>query len=111
MEPAKLIENWPDEDDINAGIAEKGVHYTETFYKKLKCKNITLTPEMAEKYKIVQKAHIELTGYSLPSDIKGAIKTRAQVRDDLGPQVKDEVIEKAVAGGLKARLAKMRGKK
>jgi hypothetical protein len=93
--------------EIESRIAEEGAAYTAEVWKMLKAKNKTLSPEDAELYDIIQKAHYRLTGHQLPH-INGARRTRAQARDDLGPEVKEEVIAEAVKGGLAARLAKLR---
>lgn len=94
--------------EVEERIELEGSKYTSEVWKMLKAKNKTLTPDEAAVYHVIQKAHIRLTGHSLP-DIKGARKTRAQIRNELGPEVKDEVIEKAVQSGLAAKLKQMRG--
>jgi len=101
------VEDMATAEEIEAQIEQRGTDYTASMWKQLKARDKTLTPEEADLYYIIQKAHLRLTGHSLPP-IKGARMTRAQKRDDLGPEVKDEVLDKAVAGGLAARLAKMR---
>lgn len=106
------ISNWPSIEEIEHKIAKYGAKYTANVWMTLQCKkNLVLTPGVAERYKIVQRAHIRLTGNSLPDTIKGAIKTRAQIRDDLGT-VDEDKIEKSVQGGLMAKLKEIReGKK
>lgn len=103
------IANWPSVEEIEDKIAEEGVEYTASVWQILQCKKkLMLTPEMVERYYIIQKAHYDLVGVYLPDTIKGAKRTRTQVNNDLGPKVKDEVLDKAIQGGLAARLAKMR---
>jgi len=105
--------NWPSIEDIDQKISEKGSEYTAGVWKLLQCQDkLVLTPELAKVYNYIQKEHIRLTGYSLPPTIKGAMKTRAQSRDELGPEIKDEVLDEAIKGGMMARLKLMReGKK
>lgn len=90
-------------------IEEEGVKYTERTWKLLKAKGKSLSKEDSDVYVLVQKAHLELTGYSLPP-LPGARKTRAQVRNQDLPPVSEAVLDEAVAGGFAARLAKMREK-
>jgi hypothetical protein len=89
-------------------IDAEGVKYTSAVWQLLQAKGKFLTPDQAEAYALVQKAHFEFTGYSLPP-IKGAKMTKAQVRDSMGPEIKEEVLEKAIQGGLAAKLKQMRG--
>ena len=96
-------------EQIAQKIEEEGVKYTSRTWQLLKARGKPLTLEESDDYVLVQKAHVELTGYSLPP-LPGARKTRAQVRNQDLPPVSEEVIEQAVAGGLAARLAKMREK-
>jgi len=106
------IDNWPSAEEIEFKIAEEGARYTARFWKVLQChlNKKALTPEQADLYYIVQKAHLNLTGYSLPATIKGARKTRAQIRDDSGTEISDEKLDKAVQEGLMAKLKRMREK-
>lgn len=102
MESSSLI------DTVRERIDSEGVKYTSSVWQLLQAKNKILTPEQSEAYALVQKAHFELTGYSLPP-IKGAKMTKAQIRDAEGPAIKEEVLEKAIQGGLAAKLRQMRG--
>lgn len=94
--------------NVQDRIDTEGVKYTSAVWQLLQSKGKFLTPDQAEAYALVQKAHFEFTGYSLPP-IKGAKMTKAQVRDSMGPEIKEEVLEKAIQGGLAAMLKKMRG--
>jgi len=105
------IENWPSEERIEAMVKKYGSTYTADMWKILHVqKNLILTPEMAERYKIIQDHHMRLRGKYPPDTVKGAFRTRSSVKNDAGPGVSDEVLDKAVQGGLAARLAKMREK-
>jgi len=109
MAASSRLEDFPTAEQVEEQIEQYGVLFTANFWKKLQARGIILTPEQAEIYHIVQKAHVNITGHSLPPTIKGARLTRAQVRDNIGPEVKEEVLEKAVLNGLAAKLAKLRG--
>lgn len=99
---------WPTATQIEDKIEEEGKKFTASFWMKLQARDkLVLTLEQAELYNIVQKAHIRLTGYSLPDTIKGAMKTRAQIRNELGT-IDEGKVEAAVQGGLAAKLAKLR---
>lgn len=102
MEPSILIE------EVKARIELEGVKYTARTWQMLQANQIRLTPDEAKAYELIQKAHYEFTGYSLPP-IKGANMTRAQVRDTESPLIKEEVLDKAIQGGLAARLKQLRG--
>lgn len=98
------IDNWPSEDEINNFDADK----IASIWKLLQCQDkLVLTVEIANRYKVIQRRYISLTGHSLPDTIKGAIKTRAQARDEIGV-IDESKVEKAVQGGLMAKLKKMR---
>ena len=97
------------EEEVAQKIEDEGVKYTTRTWQRLKAKGKALTKEDSDAYVLIQKAHVELTGYSLPP-LPGARKTRTQVKAESAPTVSDAVLEEAVKGGLAARLAKMRGK-
>lgn len=103
------INNWPSIEEIYASIAKEGSKYTARVWQLLQSKKLTLNTEVAERYHYIQKEHIRLTGHSLPNSIKGAIKTRAQIKNELG-KLDENKVEKVVKSGLAARLAKMRSK-
>lgn len=107
MATKRELEKFPSAEEVEDKISELGVNYTSRIWQLLRAADITLTPEQADTYSIIQKAHTRLTGNSLPQ-IKGAMKTRAQEKDEEGPKVKEEVIEKAVQGGLMAKLKRIR---
>ena len=106
------INNWPSAEEIEFKIAEEGAKYTARFWKVLQChfNKKALTPEQADLYYIVQKVHFNLTGYSLPATIKGARKIKASVRECSDTKIPDEKLDKAVQGGLMAKLKRMREK-
>jgi hypothetical protein len=100
---------WPTKEQVEEQILVHGVSYTSSFWKTLQIQEkLVLTVEQAEIYHIVQKAHVELTGHSLPDTIKGSMKTRAQIRNEIG-EVDETKIENAVQSGMMAKLAKLRG--
>jgi len=104
------INNWPTNEEMDEEIEKHGSEYTASVWQLLQCQDkLVLTTDIAERYNYVQRAHIRLTGSSLPDTIKGAMKTKAQTRDAMGPEVKDEVLDKAIQGGMAARLKAMRG--
>jgi len=107
------IDKWPSKDRIEKKIAEEGSNYTGNFWKILQIhfNKKSLSREQSDLYYIIQQAHLRLTGYSLPATIKGARKTKAQIRDDSGPEIKDEILDKVVKGGLSARLKAIRERK
>lgn len=105
---ATKIENWPSVEEIEARLAEEGTAYAVNCWKLLKAYNITLTTEMADRFYVIQQYYLKEKGYSLPQVIKGARKTKAQLRDDLGPMVDEKKLDSVVKGGLAARLAQMR---
>lgn len=95
------------EEEVQQRVNNEGVNYTSRTWQLLKAKGKTLTKEESDAYVIIQKAHVEFTGHSLPP-LPGARKTRTQVKAESAPIVSDAVIEEAVKGGLAARLASMR---
>lgn len=105
------LDEFPTAEEVEDKIAELGVKYTARIWKLLQAADITLKPYQADIYHIIQQAHLRFTGHSLPATIKGARKTKAQIRDATGPEIKEEVIEQAVQGGLAARLKQMRENK
>lgn len=102
MESPSLIEQVKEKIDL------EGVAYTVRTWQLLQARKKPILPEEVEPYSLIQKAHLEFTGYSLPP-IKGAKLTRAQNRDALGPEVKEETLEKAIQQGLAAKLRQLRG--
>lgn len=95
---------------VEEHIANNGKVYTAGVFHKLKARGKRISQEEAEVYNIIQKAHLRLTGHSLPA-LAGAIKTSAQHRDEKDISIDENKIEAAVKGGLAAKIALLRSNK